>query len=88
MFHDLGGTRWRFPDLRTLLARASPRGSGDELAGLASSTGTERVAASYALAALPLAHVLAEAVISYETDEVTRLVVDSHDTAAFAPSRT
>ncbi|MFL7903566.1 ethanolamine ammonia-lyase subunit EutB [Azospirillum argentinense] len=83
--HTLAGTRYGFPDLKTLLARASPPRSGDALAGLIAASAAERVAAQMALADLPLRHFLSEAVVPYETDEVTRLIVDSHDGAAFAP---
>ena len=81
----VGGTRYTFPDLRTLLARATPLRSGDVLAGLAAETAAERVAAQRALADLPLRHFLNEAVVPYEADEVTRLILDGHDAAAFAP---
>src|SRR3954471_18409927 len=81
----VGGTRHVFPDLRTLLARATPLRSGDVLAGVAAGSAQERVAAQRALADLPLRHFLAEAVIPYEADEVTRLIQDRHDAAAFAP---
>ena len=83
--HAVGGTRYSFPDLKTLLARATPLRSGDQLAGLAAATAAERVAAQRALADLPLRHFLTEALIPYETDEVTRLILDRHDAAAFAP---
>jgi ethanolamine ammonia-lyase large subunit len=82
---SLGATRYRFPDLATLLARATPLRSGDTLAGIAAASGEERVAAQYALADLPLTVFLNHAVIPYERDEVTRLIIDSHDAAAFAP---
>ncbi|MFC7692356.1 ethanolamine ammonia-lyase subunit EutB [Paeniroseomonas aquatica] len=82
---DGGGTRYTFPDLRILLARATPLRSGDVLAGLAAETAAERVAAQRALADLPLRHFLNEAVVPYEADEVTRLILDGHDTTAFAP---
>src|SRR6201994_2517751 len=81
----IDGTRYTFPDLKSLLAKASPPRSGDRLAGVAAATAQERVAAQMALADLPLAHFLNEAIISYEDDEVTRLIVDTHDAAAFAP---
>ncbi|MFN8646582.1 MAG: ethanolamine ammonia-lyase subunit EutB [Gemmatimonadales bacterium] len=81
--HTVGGTRYRFADLRTLLARATPRRAGDELAGLAAASAAERVAAQLALADLPLTAFLHEAVIPYETDEVTRLIIDGHDAGAF-----
>ncbi|OYD84890.1 ethanolamine ammonia-lyase subunit EutB [Azospirillum brasilense] len=83
--HTLAGTRYGFPDLKTLLARASPPRSGDALAGLIAASAAERVAAQMALADLPLRHFLTEAVVPYEADEVTRLIVDAHDGAAFAP---
>ncbi|MFN3495643.1 MAG: ethanolamine ammonia-lyase subunit EutB [Hydrogenophaga sp.] len=83
--HTVGAHTYRFDDLRTLMARASPLRSGDQLAGVAATTSQERVAAQMALADLPLAHFLEEAVVPYEGDEVTRLILDSHDRAAFAP---
>jgi ethanolamine ammonia-lyase large subunit len=83
--HSIAGTRHVFPDLRTLLARATPFRSGDALAGVAAASAAERVAAQRALADLPLKRFLDEAVVPYEDDEVTRLIVDGHDAAAFAP---
>ena len=83
--HAIDGVTWRFPDLRTLLARASPLRSGDALAGVAAQSAEERMAARMALADLPLSAFLAEAVVPYEEDDVTRLILDSHDKAAFAP---
>jgi ethanolamine ammonia-lyase large subunit len=80
----IGTRRYAFPDLKTLLARASPLRSGDQLAGLAAETGEERVAAQFALADLPLATFLQEHVVAYEADDVTRLIVDTHDRTAFA----
>ncbi len=80
----LGGTRYRFDDLRMLLAYATPLRSGDELAGLAAPTQAARVAARYALADLSLAALLDTQVVPYESDEITRLIVDTHDRAAFA----
>ena len=80
----LGSVRYTFPDLKAVMAAASPPRSGDQLAGLAAGSMEERVAARYVLADLPLAGFLQEAVIPYEADEVTRLIIDSHDRAAFA----
>src|SRR5579883_3251979 len=77
--------RYTFRDLTTLLAKATPLRSGDQLAGIAAASGEERVAAQYALADLPLATFLSETVVPYEDDEVTRLIVDTHDKRAFAP---
>ncbi len=81
----LGGHRYRFGSLARLLAAASPERSGDRLAGLAAESAQERVAARWALADVPLAAFLAEPVIPYETDDVTRLILDTHDAGAFAP---
>ncbi|HEY6343249.1 MAG TPA: ethanolamine ammonia-lyase subunit EutB [Bryobacteraceae bacterium] len=72
-------------NLRELLAKASPPRSGDELAGLAAESAEERVRAQMQLADVPLKSFLAEPVIPYEADEVTRLICDSHDVSAFAP---
>src|SRR5262245_59375483 len=81
----IGNRRYVFSDLKTLLAKASPTRSGDQLAGISAETGEEQVAAQYALADLPLAAFLREHVVPYETDEVTRLIIDTHDSKAFAP---
>jgi ethanolamine ammonia-lyase large subunit len=81
----LGQQRHTFPDLKTLLAKATPLRSGDVLAGVAAHSSEERVVAQIALADLPLATFLNEAVVPYEDDEVTRLIVDTQDKAAFAP---
>jgi ethanolamine ammonia-lyase large subunit len=83
--HTVGSVRYTFPDLKTLLARATPLRSGDALAGLAAQSAEERVAAQMALADLPLTALLQDWVVPYETDEVTRLIADTHDPAAFAP---
>ena len=81
---DLAGTRHGFADLKALMAAATPLRSGDQLAGLAASSAEERIAARYALADLPLKTFLEELVIPYEQDEISRLIVDSHDADAFA----
>ncbi|MDQ7914779.1 ethanolamine ammonia-lyase subunit EutB [Pseudomonas sp. 102515] len=83
--HSVGGQTWRFADLKELLAKATPARSGDVLAGVAAGSDVERVAAQMALAEVPLKHFLSEVVIPYEADEVTRLILDSHDAQAFAP---
>jgi len=72
-------------DLKTLLARSSPARSGDELAGIAAASAEERARAQMELADVPLRRFLNEPLIPYESDEVTRLILDSHDPAAFAP---
>jgi ethanolamine ammonia-lyase large subunit len=73
-----------FETLRDLLAKATPPRSGDRLAGIAAESAEQMIAARIALADVPLKHFLQEAVIAYEADEVTRLIVDSHDASAFA----
>jgi ethanolamine ammonia-lyase large subunit len=83
--HVIRGTAYTFENLRTLLAKATPPRSGDELAGVAAASAMERVAAQMTLANIPLSEFLNEAVIPYEQDEVSRLILDSHDGAAFAP---
>jgi len=85
--HSLGNTRYTFADLRDLLAKATPHRSGDVLAGVAAESAEQRVAAQCALADVALARFLSEEIVPYETDEVTRLIVDSHDAEAFAPVR-
>ena len=77
-------TQYVFDDLKTLLAKASPYRSGDALAGLVADSYEERVAAQMLLADVPLKVFLNEAIIPYETDEVTRLIVDTHNAEAFA----
>ena len=75
--------RFTFPDLKTLMAKASPLRSGDVLAGLAAGSDEERVAARFALANVPLKRFLSDALIPYERDDVTRLIMDGHDPDAF-----
>lgn len=76
---------YQFADVKTLLAKAAPLRSGDVLAGLAADTYMERVAAQMALADVPLKTFLQQPVIPYERDEITRLIIDTHNTTAFAP---
>lgn len=79
------GTRFTFPDLRSLLAKATPERSGDQLAGLCAEGPVERLAAQIALADLPLKTFLAEELIPSDKDEVSDLIARRHDAAAFAP---
>lgn len=81
----IGAQRHVFNDLKTLLAKASPARSGDYLAGLAAASEGERMAARMALADVPLSVFLNEALVPYEDDEVTRLILDRHDAQAFQP---
>jgi ethanolamine ammonia-lyase large subunit len=81
----IGQTVYSFADLKTLLAKASPSRSGDELAGIVAQSAEERIAAQMALADVPLKTFLSELVIPYEADEISRLVIDTLDPTAFTP---
>jgi ethanolamine ammonia-lyase large subunit len=81
----LGHRQYTFDSLKSLMAKASPARSGDELAGVAAQNSEERVAAQLCLAEVPLRTFLDEALVPYEEDEVTRLILDSHDASAFSP---
>lgn len=83
--YELSRRVYLFEDLKTLLAKASPLRSGDILAGVAADSFEERIAAQLALADLPLKTFLNEAVVPYEQDEISRLILDGHDANAFAP---
>jgi len=83
--HRIGAKSFVFADLKDLMAKATPPRSGDMLAGIAAASAEENVAARMCLAEVPLKAFLSEALVPYESDEVTRLILDSHDTAAFAP---
>ncbi|MET8874728.1 ethanolamine ammonia-lyase subunit EutB, partial [Nocardia sp. NPDC004604] len=86
VYHQrIGGTTYTFDGLIDLLAKATPRRSGDELAGCAAHSDAERAAAQWTLAEVPLTTFLNDPVVPYETDEVTRLIIDTHDRAAFQP---
>lgn len=82
---NLGDITYSFKDLKDLMAKATPARSGDDLAGISARSMEERVAAKMVLANLPLKTFLDEPLIPYEKDEVTRLILDTHDAAAFAP---
>jgi ethanolamine ammonia-lyase large subunit len=82
--HAIDATTYVFDGLRDLLAKATPPRSGDRLAGVAADTAAQMIAARMALADVPLTQFLQENVIPYEDDEVTRLIIDTHDAAAFA----
>ncbi|WP_061946068.1 ethanolamine ammonia-lyase subunit EutB [Collimonas pratensis] len=81
----VGARSYVFRDLKDLMAKATPLRSGDCLAGLAAASAEERVAAQMTLAALPLSIFLSNLLVPYEQDEISRLIVDDHDTLAFAP---
>jgi ethanolamine ammonia-lyase large subunit len=83
--HVVGPQSYVFADLRELMAKATPLRSGDMLAGIAATSAEENVAARMCLAEVPLAAFLTEALVPYERDEVTRLIIDTHDAAAFRP---
>ncbi|MFC9980843.1 ethanolamine ammonia-lyase subunit EutB [Gordonia sp. NPDC127522] len=80
----IAGTTYGFDGLVELMAKATPRRSGDELAGCAAGSDAERAAAAWQLADVPLSRFLDEPLVPYESDEVTRLIVDTHDRTAFA----
>ncbi|NOW94048.1 ethanolamine ammonia-lyase subunit EutB [Mucilaginibacter sp. SG564] len=82
--HTIRNKVYKFPDLKTLLGKASPYRSGDELAGVTAESYEERVAAQITLADVSLKTFLNEAVIPYEQDEITRLIIDSHDITSFS----
>jgi ethanolamine ammonia-lyase large subunit len=82
--YSVGTRTYQFADLKCVLAKATPARSGDHLAGVAAETYAERMAARMCLAAIPLKQFLEDLIIPYETDEVTRLIVDTHDKQAFA----
>ncbi len=79
------GQVFTFDDLKQVMAFASPARSGDYLAGIGAATSQQRMAARYVLADTPLKQFLNEALVPYESDNITRLIIDSHDAAAFAP---
>ncbi len=82
--YSVGAQTYQFADMKEVLAKATPARSGDYLAGVAADTYAERMAARMCLAEIPLKRFLEELIIPYETDEVTRLIVDTHDKQAFA----
>ena len=82
--HRIKNTTYSFGSLAELLAKASPPRAGDKLAGLAARSAEENIAAKYALADVPLKSIVAAPLIAYETDDVTRLILDTHDAQAFA----
>src|SRR5258705_4224793 len=85
--HTARGERFAFADLRELLAKANETKSGDELAGIAARSERERVAAKLALADVPLSAIVENPVIDPDADDVSHLILDSHDRAAFATIR-
>lgn len=80
-----GSQTYVFKDLKDLMAKATMLRSGDQLAGIAAATEKERVIAKILLAEVPLKRFLEEHMIPYEKDEVTRLIIDEHDSIAFQP---
>ncbi|KZX81763.1 ethanolamine ammonia-lyase [Oleiphilus sp. HI0009] len=83
--HSVGSKTYHFNDLKELMAKATPARSGDRLAGLAASNAEERVVAQMVLAEVPLKRFLEDTLIPYEDDEITRLIIDEHNKAAFEP---
>jgi ethanolamine ammonia-lyase large subunit len=81
--HSVGNFQYSFPDLKTVLAKASPKKSGDEMAGLAAKNEQERIAAKLVLADIPLKLFLNEEIIPSETDAISRLIQETHDAKSF-----
>src|SRR5205809_5217950 len=81
------GETFRFADLREVFAKANEAKSGDQLAGIAARSERERVAAKLALADVPLGAIVENPVVDSDADDVSRLILDSHDAAGFAPLR-
>jgi ethanolamine ammonia-lyase large subunit len=77
------GVRYRFESVTQVLARANPKKSGDDLAGVSARDAVERVAARAVLADLTLAELRAHPVVPYEQDELTRAVEDRLDEQAY-----
>ncbi|MCB1171531.1 MAG: ethanolamine ammonia-lyase subunit EutB, partial [Leptospiraceae bacterium] len=80
----LGHNHFSFPDLKTLMAKASPARSGDYLAGLGAQSDEERAAAQMVLADVPLSHFIEEPLISPELDNISRLILEDLDSEAGA----
>lgn len=80
---QVSGTTYQFDGLVELMAKATPLRSGDELAGCAAQSDAERAAAQWALSEVSLEVFLHDLLVPYESDEVTRLIIDSHDKVAF-----
>ncbi|MYM63992.1 ethanolamine ammonia-lyase subunit EutB [Pseudomaricurvus sp. HS19] len=83
--HTVGSHTFGFRDLKELMAKATPARSGDRLAGVAAESAEERVVAQMTLAEVPLQQFLQDLLVPYESDEITRLIIDEHDKTAFAP---
>jgi ethanolamine ammonia-lyase large subunit len=77
------GERFSFSGLADLFAKANEEKSGDQLAGVAAGRERERVAAKRQLADLPLDEILRNPVIDPDEDDVSRLILESHDRRAF-----
>lgn len=77
--------RFVFPDLRDLLAKANETKSGDELAGIAARSESERVAAKWALADVTLGQIVQQPVIDPAVDDVSQLILDTLDRQIFQP---
>lgn len=83
--YTLGSKVFGFRNLAEVMAKATPARSGDRLAGVIALSAEERVVAQMLLADIPLKTFLNEALVPYEKDEITRLIIDSHDLLAFQP---
>lgn len=71
------GSTYTFNSVKEVLAKANEEKSGDILAGIAATSGAERVAAKRVLSELTLEDLRKNPAVSYEEDEVTRIIDDN-----------
>ncbi|MCI5592290.1 MAG: ethanolamine ammonia-lyase subunit EutB [Ruminococcus sp.] len=71
------GKTYQFKDVKEVLAKANEEKSGDILAGVAASSGTERIAAKEVLSNLLVSDLRENPVVPYEQDDVTRIIQDA-----------
>ena len=83
--HVIRGEQYKFADLKALLAKANEPKSGDLLAGIAAKNERERIAAKMALADLPLSEFLAHPILDPDSDDVSKVIFDTHNSVAFKP---
>ena len=83
--HVIRGEQYNFADLKELLAKANEPKSGDLLAGLAAKNERERIAAKMALADLPLREFLAHPILDPDSDDVSKVIFNTHNSVAFKP---
>ena len=77
------GQTYEFKDVKDVLAKASEKKSGDELAGVGAESALERIAAKEVLAQLTVADLTEHPVVPYEEDAVTRIIQDDIDETVY-----